>query len=287
MLKKVLAGIMAMMVVVSSLAAASETNWTVLQGGKLGGEWAPSAVADGAGGIDISGQGSYASGEGSAAGVVSQQAVDWKSFTAEFEVTTVAGWGSEGADHWFNFNLLNKPAFFSLDNAKQAQGLVVLMRPYDQEQIDIEAYLLSEGSGFMGLGASRVSWSNTLKVELKANGDVAELSVNGQPIEADLSNIPDSLFDNGQAYFSSGASTQGEAKFGYVLKSVNGSAASLQGTVAAPVQSGTSDGEAAPAANPKTGDMGMAGYAALLVAAAATLGGLLLLKRRTAGTTRA
>ncbi|THF84096.1 hypothetical protein [Cohnella fermenti] len=273
MMKKIYVGIAALILLFASSASAASSDWSLLGGGKVNGEWGAMNVQDVAAGIQLQGNGAYDSAEGSAVGLVLNAAVDADSFEAELQVDKIAGLGSEGADHWFNVNLLDKPSFFSLDHPDKAQGVVVLMRPYDAKQIDVETYLLSPGSGFMGLGATRVDWDGKLRISFSASGE--QLTVNGTAIEADLSKLPDGLFADGKAYFSTGASSQGDAEYGYTLLSVNGAQASLEAGLSSATRA-----TGAPASNPKTGDAGLGIYAAI---AAASLLALVLASRRAVG----
>lgn len=288
---KVISVVMMLAMVLSASLAAASSNWTLTKGSKMGEDFAPFTAVDTAAGIEIKGSGGYDSTTGSAAGVILNDALDGSSFSVELKVSEIAGMRSQGADHWFNVNLLNRPHFFKLDDTGQAEGLNLFLRPFSDSKVDVEVYLISKADGWVGIGGSQVDWSNnTLKVEY--NSADASLKVNGAAIEGDFSKIF-GLFENGKAYFSTGASNSGEATYGYTVTALNGSPVSLAGGAPAANAGGSSDGagttdgagtansgagtSAPAAANPKTSDNGVIPYSFMAIAA---LAGLLLFGSR-------
>lgn len=288
----VLSVVMILAMVLSASLAAASSNWALTKGSKLGDDFAPFTAVDTAAGIEIKGSGGYDSTTGNAAGVILNDALDGNRFSVELKVSEIAGMRNQGADHWFNVNLLNRPHYFKLDDTGLAEGLNLFLRPYSESKVDVEVYLISKADGWVGIGGSQVDWSNnTLKVEYNAAD--ASLKVNGTAIEGDFSKVF-GLFENGKAYFSTGASNSGEASYGYTVTALNGSPVSLAGGAPAANAGGSSDGAGAgatdgagagsesgtsapAAANPKTSDNGVMPYAFLAVAA---LAGLLLFGSR-------
>ncbi|GBG10184.1 hypothetical protein PAT3040_04902 [Paenibacillus agaridevorans] len=213
-------------------SAVTSVEWQTLEGGILNGARAPFSVTDEDDGIAITGQGNYDF-AGHAAGIVRTEAVDLGQFAVDLRLDQVAGWGSEGTDSWINFNLLNQPTYFKLGAPSASKGLTVFVRPYSANRLDIEVYRLSEPQpgdendwvpGWKGIGGGSLvaSWNTPLRFEVRTDAlGERTLYANGTPISADLSQIDNSWFVNGDAYFSIGAAASGANTFGYRLLSVD------------------------------------------------------------------
>lgn len=236
-------------------AQAKATDWTALFGGifnSTGQRAAAPTLTDTGSGIQIKGKGNYDF-AGHAVGAILNEPVDRRAFTAEIRLDQVAGWGSDGVDSWFNLNLLNRPSYFTLQSPGSAKGITLFVRPQESGKLGIEVYRLSEPQpgdesdwvpGWKGIGGGtlQVAWNTPLKIEFATDAsNVSKLTINGQTIEADWTQISDGWFDGNKAYFSIGAANATDNEVAYTIKSINGKIAGLQTDALAAQENGPWD----------------------------------------------
>ncbi|GBG10183.1 hypothetical protein PAT3040_04901 [Paenibacillus agaridevorans] len=216
------------------------SDWSQLAGGILSStnQRGTISMQNSKDGIQVKGTGNYDF-AGNAAGAVLHTPVSIDKFETVIRLDKVAGWGKDGVDSWFNFNLLNTPRYFSLGDPSSTKGVTIFVRPQAPDRLGVEVFRLSEPQpgdegdwvpGWKGIGGGTldIPWNSELKVEYGVEQGNAYLRINGQLIDSDLSQIKKDWFSDGKAYFSIGAAVSTDAEAAYTIRSVNGVTAALK-----------------------------------------------------------
>lgn len=220
--------------------------WLKLDGGlDASGNSLPFTVAETTDGIEATGNGTYDP-SGHAVGLVRTRPVNLDGFSVEFTIGDYAGVRDNGVLNFFNFNLLDQPAYFSHDAPASARGIVVAVFPKNATTVNVEVYRISEeqpgdGSypyrtdipGKVGIGGGDVTVASLdapLLFTLDYDRGNSKLYLNNTEIAGSFGfgMVDWDWFGTAeQAYFSIGAAASTMDPFSYTLNALNGEAASL------------------------------------------------------------
>ncbi len=171
--------------------------------------------------VNVTGTGYYPQG---VTGVLKKEAVSPKNFEFEVSIDRVTG----GSDTWYSFCLMNKKAFFDINDASRGEGLVVLMRPTRSgSSFTVQPHLLSlETNGFFEQKSNYPLFilpplGTKFKVSLQKSSDGYTLTINGVQI-ADKLEWLKGLYPNDKAWFSFSACDMAKKRLRFTLYSIKG-----------------------------------------------------------------
>ncbi len=169
--------------------------------------------------VNVTGTGYYPQG---VTGVLYKKAVNLKNFEFEVSIDRLTG----GSDTWYAFTLMNKPAYFDINDATKGEGLVVLIRPSRLgTAYTVQPHVLSletigffeQRSNFPGFTLPAVG--TKFKVSLKKSAAGYDLTINGVKV-ADSLDWLNGLYPDEAAWFSFSACDMQKKRLRFTLYSV-------------------------------------------------------------------
>jgi LPXTG-motif cell wall-anchored protein len=255
-------------------AAAGTDGWTNLEGFVVDGNKVPAEVSMTDKGLQFLSSKGYYTADGNYSGVFLDTQVDPGNFSVEFTIDKIAGKAPE-TDTWIGLMLSNNKKYFDVTKPTASQGLVTLIRPWNDDTTHFQTFQMVDAFGANGEGIIKTKAEGaTFLVEFKKNKDgTYSYYVNGTKLESIFDGFDD-VFADGKAHFSMGCSTNNAQPIQFTITKVNGTPVAELNAVKEEPKAEVKE----ETANPKTGDVSTIPFMAAAVASG--LAGLALIRRK-------